>query len=117
LGSSHDQGRIVRLGIGFWLRFGPLAVFRYEFSGLIRAHGATSLLDLPETRSGMSIPVRVLLGDDVRGTPTVALVLFSVRNGRCEGFVPDNFPGIIRSSQFSVSLYMQSLFNLSRVQH
>ncbi len=64
LGSSHDQGRIVRLGSGLRLRFGTLAVFRYEFSGLIRACGTTSLLDLPKTRSRMSILVRVPRTED-----------------------------------------------------
>ena len=76
--------------------------FPLRVSGLIRAHGATSLLDLPETRSGMSIPVRVLLGDNIYGTPAGALVLFSVRNGRCEGSLTDDFPGIIHSSQLQL---------------
>ena len=58
-GSSHDERRNVRLGSDFRLGFEPVAVFCYEFSGLIRAHGAASLLDLAKTRKGMLIPLRV----------------------------------------------------------
>ncbi len=81
-GSSHDRGRIVRLGRGFWLCFGPLAVFRYEFSGLIRAYEATSLLDLPETRSRMSIPVRVSRSAHTYAVPAGKSAPFTARSNQ-----------------------------------
>ena len=81
-GSSHDQGRIVRLGSGFRLRFGPLAVFRYEFSGLIRACRTTSLLDLPETRSGTLILLRVLRSDGTYAVSAGEIAPFTARSDR-----------------------------------
>jgi hypothetical protein len=81
-GSSHDQGRIVRLGSGFWLRFGPLGVFRYEFSGLIRTYGAVSLLDLLKTRSRMNIPVRVSRTDDTYAVPAGQIAPFTAQPDR-----------------------------------
>ena len=69
----------------FSAEFRPRGSFRYEFSGLIRASGEELSRHRAETRTGMSIPVRVLLGDDIHGTLAGALVLFSVLNGRREG--------------------------------
>ena len=97
-GSSHDQGRIVRLGSGFRPRFRPLAVFRYEFSSLIRACGATSLLDLPKTRSRMLIPLRVstvAMRSSPFGRPECPVLDV---NARFVASLPYDSPGIIRSS-------------------
>ena len=98
LESPHDPRIIVRLESVLKPCFGVLELFCDEFSPDIRAIGDGLSLHWPRTRSGRLILLRILLGGDIRYTRVCKVVPFRARNGRCGGSLPDNFPGIIRSS-------------------
>ena len=107
-GSSRDSGIIVRVREGLGTPFCVSKVFRGEFSPVIWAVGDGSPLQCPGTRSGRLILLRVLLGGDIHYTRVCKVVPFRARNGRCGGSLPDNFPGIIRSSPSFLPLFVFS---------
>jgi hypothetical protein len=51
----------------------------------------------------MLILLRVAFGEYIHDTPRGGVVTRSAQNERCEGSLPDDFPGIIRSSQYGLN--------------